>query len=177
MSTERFFVLTGAPGSGKSALLKHLRTLGFQGIAEPARQILSEQRSIAGNGLPGRDSRLFVELMLSRMIGEYHRMASPAAPVFFDRGIPDTLGYASHFGFDYPQGQNASRQYRYNRLVFYAPAWEQIYTPDEERTLSFQAASRFGEDLRAVYQQSGYTLIDLPCLSVEERAGFILDLL
>src|SRR5579872_346193 len=100
--TDKFFVLTGPPGSGKSTLLQHLRTLGFQGIDEPARQILAEQRSIEGKG--SRDARLFVELMLSRMIGEYNRIETPTAPVFFDRGIPDTLVYASHSGFDYPPG-------------------------------------------------------------------------
>jgi len=172
--TDKFFVLTGPPGSGKSTLLQHLRTLGFQGIDEPARQILAEQRSIAGNGLPSGDARLFVDLMLSRMIGEYNRLDTPTAPIFFDRGIPDTIGYASLFGFDYSPGQNAARIYRYNRRVFFAPAWEQIYTTDEERTMSFQAASQFGDDLRTIYERSGYVLIDLPCLSVEERVDFIL---
>jgi predicted ATPase len=172
--TDKFFVLTGPPGSGKSTLLQRLQTLGFQGIDEPARQILAEQRSIDGNGIPGRDARLFVDLMLSRMIGEYHRMEPPGEPVFFDRGIPDTLVYASVFGFDYPPGQNAARKYRYNKRVFFAPAWEQIYTQDEERTISFQGASQFGDDLREIYQQCGYVLIDLPCLPVEERVDFIL---
>jgi len=170
--TDKFFVLTGPPGSGKSTLLQHLRTLGFQGIDEPARQILAEQRSIEGKG--SRDARLFVELMLSRMIGEYNRIETPTAPVFFDRGIPDTLVYASHSGFDYPPGQNAARKYRYNRRVFFAPAWEQIYTTDEERKASFQQASRFGDDLREIYQQCEYVLIDLPCLPVKERVEFIL---
>jgi predicted ATPase len=177
---DTFFVLTGAPGSGKSTLLQHLSTLGHQGISEPARQILAEQRRIAGNGVPERDARLFVDLMLSRMLGEYHRLEqtqTPAAPVFFDRGIPDMLGYASHFGFDYPPGQNAAREFRYNRRVFFAPAWEQIYTTDAERTLSFEVARQFGEALRDVYQQCGYDLIELPCLGVEERVRFILNTL
>ena len=87
------------------------------------------------------------------------------------------LGYAAIFGFDYPSGQNAAREYRYNRRVFFAPAWEQIYATDEERTVSFQVASQFGDDLRAIYEQLGYELIDLPCLSVKERAEFILSCL
>src|SRR5689334_11141039 len=133
MITDKFIVLTGAFGSGKSTILQYLRTLGFQGLAEAAGQILAEQSSIDGDGVPEKDPRLFVELMLSRMMGEYHRLQTPDAPVFFDRGIPDMLGYASLFGFDYTPGQNAARLYRYNPRVFFAPAWEQIYTTDEER--------------------------------------------
>lgn len=177
MINEKFFILTGAPGSGKTTLLQHLRTLGLQGIAEPARQILAEQRSIDGNALYGRDTRLFVELMLSRMLSEYNRLETSSVPIFFDRGIPDILAYASLAGLDYPPGQNAARKYRYNTRVFFAPAWEKIYTQDEERTVSFEVASQFGPELRKIYEQLEYVLIDLPCLSVKERARFILNLL
>jgi predicted ATPase len=177
MMTDQFFVLTGAPGSGKSTLFQHLRSLGLQGIDEPARQILAEQRRIAGNGIPEKDARLFVDLMLSRMIGEYGRMEITTAPVFFDRGVPDMLAYASIFGFDYPPGQIAARAYRYNRRVFFAPSWEEIYATDEERTMSFAAASQFGDELRIIYQQFDYVLVDLPYVSVQERAEFILDML
>jgi predicted ATPase len=177
MIRDNYIILTGAPGSGKTTLLQHLRTLGFQGIEEPARQILAEQRRIAGVGLPERDARLFVDLMLSRTLGEYSRMETAAAPVFFDRGVPDMLAYAALFGFDYPPGQNAAREYRYHRRVFYAPAWEAIYTTDEERKMTFQAVRRFGDELRKIYLQSGYDLIDLPCVSVQERGEFILNLL
>lgn len=55
-----------------------------------------------------------------------------------------------------------------------APAWEQIYCKDDERTLSFSSVREFGNNLRTIYGRLGYTLIDLPCAPVEERAGFIL---
>src|SRR6516164_6375248 len=95
MSVDSLFILTGPFGSGKSTLLQHLRTLGFQGIEEPARPILAEQRRIKGTGLPDKDPRLFVDLMLSRMIGDYHRTETLSKPVFFDRGVPDMLAYAA----------------------------------------------------------------------------------
>jgi predicted ATPase len=46
---------------------------------------------------------------------------------------------------------------------------------DDERKMSFEAASQFGDALRAQYEQLGYVLIVLPCLSVEERAEFLLN--
>ena len=173
MSVDSLIILTGPFGSGKSTLLQHLRTLGFQGIEEPARPILAEQRRIKGTGLPDKDPRLFVDLMLSRMIGDYHRKETVSKRVFFDRGVPDMLAYAAVFGFDYPQGRNAANVYRYHRRVFFAPAWEQIYTTDEERTISYHGTRAFEDELRQVYQQYEYELIDLPCVPVEERAEFI----
>ena len=174
MVKDRFFLLTGAFGSGKSTLLEHLQLRGIRGIVEPARPILAEQRSIQGNGLPEKDPRLFVELMFSRMLDSYLQSDVFLGPILFDRGIPDILGYAALFGFDFPPGENAARLYRYNPQVFIAPAWEQIYCTDDERTLPFSLAREFGNDLRAIYERLGYTLIDLPCVSVEERAQFIL---
>jgi predicted ATPase len=175
MVKERFFLLTGAFGSGKSTLLEHLLLRAIRGVVEPARPILAQQRSIRGNGLPDNDPRLFVELIFSRMLDTYQQSDVLPGPILFDRGIPDILGYAALFGFDFPPGENAAHLYRHNRQVFVAPAWEQIYCTDDERTLPFFLARRFGNDVRAIYERFGYTLIDLPCVSVEERGDFILD--
>ena len=174
MVKDHYFLLTGAFGSGKSTLLQHLQSRGIRGIVEPARLILAEQRGIQGDGVPEKAPRLFVELMLSRMLNAYQQSEALPRPVLFDRGIPDLLGYAALFGFDFPPGENAARLYRYNSRVFFAPAWEEIYCTDDERTLPFSLARKFGKDLRAIYKRLGYTLIDLPCVSVEERADFIL---
>ena len=172
---SRFFLLTGAFGSGKSTLLEHLQSRGIRGIVEPARTILAEQRSIQGNGVPEKDPHLFVELMFSRMLNSYRRSEALSGPVLFDRGIPDILGYAALFGFDFPEGENAAHLYRYNPHVFFAPAWEEIYCTDDERTLPFSSSFKFGKDLREIYERLGYTLIDLPCVTVAKRGDFILD--
>src|SRR4051812_38218245 len=107
MTMDKFFILTGAFGSGKTTLLEHLRTLGFPVVEEPARQILAEQRSIDGAGLPERDARLFVELMLCRAMHDYRRSRATTAPILFDRAIPDMVAYANLFGFDYPPAEKA----------------------------------------------------------------------
>ena len=174
MLKDRFFILTGAFGSGKSTLLRYLQLRGVPGVVEPARPILAQQRSIQGNGLPERDPRLFVELMFSRMLDSWEQSDALSGPVLFDRGIPDILGYAALLGFEFPPGENAARLCRYNPRVFIAPAWEQIYCTDDERTVPFSGAREFGDRIRAIYERLGYTLIDLPCVSVEERAEFIL---
>ena len=175
MVKDRFFLLTGAFGSGKSTVVQHLQLHGIRGVVEPARPILAQQRSVQGNGLPERDPRLFVELMFSRMLDTYQQSDALLEPILFDRGIPDILAYAALFGFEFPPGENAAHLYRYNPQVFVTPAWENIYCTDDERTLPFSLACKFGNDLRTIYERFGYTLIDLPCVSVEERADFILD--
>ena len=88
-STKNLFVITGAPGSGKTPIVRQLMALGFKGVDEPAREILAQQRAIGGGGVYDRDRRLFCDLMLSRAIADFDRMGGAQTPVFFDRGIPD----------------------------------------------------------------------------------------
>jgi predicted ATPase len=177
MVKNRGYVITGAFGSGKSTLLECLRLRGLQVIGEPARPILAEQRSIEGSGVPEKDPRLFIELMLSRMLSAYAECDTAPGPIIFDRGIPDLLAYAKLFGFEFPAAENAAILYRYNPDVFVAAPWEQIYCTDEERTVPFSVASEFGENVRAIYERLGYTLIDLPRVSAAERADFVLQLI
>jgi predicted ATPase len=109
------------------------------------------------------------------MLSNYRQSEASTEPVLFDRGIPDVLGYAELFGFQFPPGEKAAELYRYNPLVFIAPAWEQIYRTDNERTVPFSVARHFGNSIRGIYQRFGYTLIELPCFSADERADFVLD--
>lgn len=170
-----FYVLTGAPGTGKSAVLEQLRRRGFDGIDEPARQILAEQRSFGGNGVPDTDPALFVELMLSRAVFERRKPRPADLPVFFDRGLPDLIAYALLYGLDDAPTRNAAHKYRYNPTVFFAPPWQDIYSQDEERRMTYGQACDFGERMRDAYQGMGYVLQELPRESPEERSRFILD--
>ena len=103
-----YFILSGAMGGGKSTILKALRKLGLMAIDEPARQILAEQRSIEGDGVPDRDQKLFTDLLLSRSISQFHQMQEHQGPVIFDRGIPDNIAYADLFGISTKTAKKAA---------------------------------------------------------------------
>lgn len=171
---ENFFVLTGAPGSGKTTVLGALEAVGLPVVPEPARQVLAEQRSIDGTGVPERDPALFTHLLLSRAIHQHRRHDMQRGALLFDRGLPDVVGYARLFGVPESPATAAAERYRYNRTAFLAPALADIYCRDEERTLSFEAARDFGELIRQTYQELGYHLVELPRATPEARAQFIL---
>ena len=175
MTKTNFYVLSGAMGGGKSTVLSRLRDFGIHCVPEPARQILAEQRLIKAAGVPEKNADLFGMLMLSRSIHNYHENSSAEEPVVFDRGIPDMLGYARLFSLDETSYANAAQEFRYNPTVFYFPAWEEIYTNDSERKMSFEAAEAFGAVVRSIYEKFGYRILEVPHFSLEERVQFILD--
>jgi predicted ATPase len=176
-STKSLLVITGPPGSGKTPLVRELMASGFTGIAEPAREVIAEQRAIGGDGVYDKNPLLFLNLMVSRAVADFRRYRGAPGPVFFDRGIPDLIGYAELFGLDASDARNAAAVHRYNDLVFVLPSWPEIYATDSERRMTFEAAAAFGERVRSIYLELGYSVVDVPCDTVVARARFILDTL
>ncbi len=171
----RNIVITGAMGSGKSTVLALLKQKGFITVEEPARPILAEQRSIEEEGVPEKNPKLFTQLLLSRAIYQYKMMQINEGVVIFDRGVPDNIAYAEGFDLDYKPAHLASKLFRYEKNVFIFPAWEEIYATDDERKMTFLQAKAFGDNVRKIYENYGYSIIDVPCVSPEERARFIID--
>jgi predicted ATPase len=173
---ENFFVITGGPGSGKSTLIDSLEQRGYLRTVEAGRAIIQDQMAIAGRALPWDDRILFSELMLSWEMRAYCIAEHSTGPVFFDRGVIDVLGYLRLIGEPVPEHmQNAARNFRYNQNVFITPPWSEIFHEDVERKQSFDEAVRTYEALAAAYSDCGYKLIELPRVSVDERASFVLN--
>jgi predicted ATPase len=166
------FIITGAPGTGKTALVEALGP-EVHGVAEPAREVLAEQRSTGGSGTPDRDASRFVSLLLQRSIEKFEAVGRTGGPVLFDRGIPDCVAYAVALGTDPAPSVAASDRYRYHRDVLILEPWEEIYTVDDERTISFPQVVEFHEAIVDAYERTGYTRLTVPLGAIEERARFV----
>jgi predicted ATPase len=176
--SDRFVVITGGPGSGKSTLIEHLRRMGHVCRPEAGRGIIQDQTVIDGPALPWKDPALFAELMLCWELRSYRVAAGPGTPVFFDRGIPDIVGYLRLEGLPVPAHVDAAaRTFRYHRRVFVAPPWPEIYERDSERRQSYAEAERTCASMVATYTAYGYEPVHLPLAPVAERARFVIDLL
>ncbi|RQR47942.1 ATPase [Burkholderia sp. Bp9126] len=177
-AARRFFVVTGGPGSGKSTLIDALERAGFARSQEAGRGVIQDQMAVDGRALPWRDPAAFAELMLSWEMRS-HRLARHArGPVFFDRGVPDVIGYLRLSGLAVPaHAEAAARRFRYHRRVFIAPPWPEIYTQDTERRQDFDEAVRTYEAMVDCYVSYGYRLVELPRANVKARVRFVLDAL
>ncbi len=178
MRTDRpnFLVVTGGPGAGKTSLIEALAERGYPHVEEAGRKIIREQRQTGGNATHDGDRIAYRELMFDHAIESYRRMTSETRLVFFDRGLPDLAGYSRLIGEAVPGHiARAIALHRYNKLVFTAPPWEDIYTADNERRQDFAEAVATHDAIRGAYVQAGYTPIELPKTSIESRVGFVLS--
>jgi len=172
---ERFHVVTGGPGSGKTSLIEALGRAGYARTVEAGRAIIQDQLEIVGPALPWRDPLAFAELMLGWEIRSYRMAEATTGPVFFDRGVTDLVGYLTLIGRPVPgHVLRAAERFRYNRRVFIAPPWSEIYAQDAERKQTPEEAVRTYEALVAAYSASGYDLVTLPLVSIEQRMRFVL---
>jgi predicted ATPase len=175
-AVNRFFVLTGGPGGGKSALAEALRKDGFTVMPEAGRAVIRAQTAAGGDALPWKDRAAFARLMYERDLRNYREAEALPGKVLFDRGLPDMIGYLRLCDLPVWPGVSAvAEAMRYNRCVFITPPWREIFVNDAERKQDFAEAEATYRAMTQVYAELGYALIPLPLAPVEERVRFILD--
>jgi predicted ATPase len=178
MGMDNYYILTGGPGSGKTSLLEALAEAGYQTVPEVARAIIQEQYAIGGNATHEGDCHKFLELMFLRSVKVYQVGYDANRAVFFDRGIPELIGYCYLSKMAVPDYlKNAMPQYCYNKQVFILPPWQEIYKTDTERKQDFTEAQQTFECIKTAYIEAGYQLIEVPKLGVAQRMQFVLNYL
>ena len=171
-----FFVVTGGPGSGKTTLIEALARAGFAVAAEAGRAVIREQQANGGHALPSLDPLAFAAAMLAHDLASYDAHRDAAGPVFFDRGIPDVVGYLRLEGVAVPAEMlRAARAKRYRRRVFVCPPWPDIYVTDDERKQTPEVAARTCRTMIETYGGFGYELVEVPRAPVVARLSFVLE--
>jgi predicted ATPase len=169
---KKIFVITGPPGSGKTAIIAELERRGFSCGEEVARDVIREMK---GKGLsPLKERTVFGLRLLEGRIKQFKE--AKEGTWFFDRGIPDIVAYLKAFNFGVPPGlSEACEKYRYEKKVFLTEPWECIFSGDGEREEAFGEAVKVSAEIKRVYARLGYTVVPVPKESVSKRADFVLE--
>ncbi|WP_176085730.1 AAA family ATPase [Martelella sp. HB161492] len=170
---DRFILISGCSGGGKSSLVDALAARGFNTVSEPGRRIVAEEISGDGANLPWKNPRGFALRLVAVALSDYAAATRLEGPVFFDRGLVDAISALSHAT---GQAADIARAHRHfcHRQVFMAPPWPEIYVQDAERRHGLSAAMDEYERLAAFYPQLGYDVVALPKTDIAARADFVL---
>ena len=172
MNNQRF-VITGAPSTGKSTVIKLLSEQHLT-FPEAARKVIQQQLYLNSNKVPWLDNYEFSKLVVQQQI-EDHSVIS--TPTFYDRGVPDVIAYLKHFKQDnlIAEFMSTAYEYRYAQQVFLMPPWEIIYQNDVERKESFEDAVSINKEIIDTYRTLNYEIVEVPFVNSTERVKFILD--
>lgn len=93
-------------------------------------------------------------------------------PIYFDRGVPDSIAYYNLEGLDPAEALKFSRRTRYRKIFFF----ERFdFLKDGVRSEDEKIAARFNDLLLEAYGQAGYNPIRVPVMSVKDRTDLVLE--
>jgi predicted ATPase len=170
------FILTGTPGSGKTAILRQLELDGFGVVEEAATDViaLSQARGIDEPWQrPGFTDAIAALQRRRQLAAGRHD-----GPVFFDRSPICTYALALHLG--HPVGNVLAEELKrigddrtYEQRVFFI-AGQGFVTATPARRISLSEAQRFEELHAEVYRSLGYELISVEPGALDVRVAAVL---
>lgn len=167
------FIITGAPGTGKTSIIEGLRHKGVHCFGEVAREVIIKETVANSDALPFKDVMAFTKKVVERMKVHLEYCEQFDLNVF-DRGLPDSAGYLMVDEIEIPQYLiDEISNSNYEKDVFITPFWKEIYTTDSERLESIEHAKKISNNLYKVYKNFGYNLIEIPKGSINERVEFV----
>ena len=170
------YVLTGAPGAGKTAIVRQLELDGCRVVAEAATDVIAIEQAL------GRPEPHTFPGFIDKIVELQRRRESAAAPpdgdiVFFDRSLVCTLALSRWLGFAESARLTAEvdrvlRAGIYASTVFFVQSLGFV-TPTAARRISLTDSLAFGEVHRRTYAELGFRLVDVPPGPLTVRAGLV----
>lgn len=175
--SERFVLVTGCSGGGKSSLLEALGARGCNIVPEPGRRIVDQEQRSGGTALPWVDGEAFARRAIAMALADRRTTADlPPGWVFFDRGLIDAASALETVTGEAVLERLAAA-HRYHRQVFLAPPWPEIHTLDAARRHGLEAGIEEYERLAEILPRLDYQCVLLPKVSVAQRVAFVLQTL
>ena len=169
------FILTGAPGSGKTAIIRQLELDGFSVVEEAATDIIALAQA-PGIAEPWKHASFIdsiAELQKQRQVGA----SSETQIQFHDRSAICTAALAAYLG--HPLSSTLAGELKrieteaiFQKRVFFVQNLGFI-APTEARRISFEEALRFEQVHEEIYRKFGFEIVPIAPTSLSGRVDAI----
>lgn len=174
MASNKWFVITGGPSTGKTTLLAGLEMAGYKTIPEAARTLIDEALAKGFTMEEFRADEKRFQNDVTYLKREIEAGLDPDVVTFLDRGMHDTVAYMRYYKY-YAEDrvQELMRESSYRKVFLLDPL--SIYQQDYARTEGAEFVHGINILLHEAYAEHGMEPIGVPAMELNDRVKFILD--
>ena len=172
----RRFIITGAPGAGKTAIVRQLELEGFGVVEEAATDIIASAQA-RGSAEPWRGASFIDHIASLQRQRQLRAAYQPDEIQFHDRSAVFTAALAIYL--ECPVSPPLARELErieseaiFQKRVFFIQNLGFV-TPTETRRISFEDALRFERIQEETYWRYGFELVPVPSGALLDRMEMI----
>ena len=176
MKKIKKIILTRAPGTGKSSIINKLKENNYKCFNEVwDENFKNPSTNKDSNQIIDFSRFLFDERKKHFEINEIESNFKKNI-IFYDRSLIDIISYLKTYNKSFPKEWTnyINLKYYYNK-VFYCPLWSEIYVKNKMRLEEYDETINIDKNMRKLYKELNYNIIEIPKKSINERVEFILD--
>jgi len=172
----RRFIITGAPGAGKTAIVRQLELDGFSVVEEAATDIIAAAHA-QGTLEPWRHPSFIDAIAHLQRDRQIRASSQPDEVQFHDRCVVCTAALAVHLGYPFSPFLASELERIQNEAIYQGRVFfirhQGFITPTEARRISLEDTLRFEKIHEETYRHFGFELVPVERGRLAERVGII----
>jgi len=172
----RRFIITGAPGAGKTAIIRQLALDGFSVVEEAATDVIAAEQA-RGIAQPWTHPTFIDAIATLQRDRQIRAADQPDEVQFHDRCAVCTAALAAYLGYPLSpllvsELERVKQEGIFQKQVFLVRNLGFV-TPTEARRISFEDTVRFEKIHEETYRSFGFELVSVEPASLMERVSLV----
>lgn len=172
-TVNNWYVLTGAPSSGKTTIIKLLEKKRYKVLYEIARIYIDKELKKGKTIQQIRNNEAAFQKNILDQKVYFESRLNPKEITFLDRAIPDSIAYYKLVGVPRDKYLDDIIKKTFYKKIF---LFDKLgFEKDYARTESQEEIEKLERLLEEAYRKLSFPVIKVPKMSVGKRLRFILD--